>query len=105
MQTIRHFWNFDGPEPVESDRVVITDLSTGEVDTFPKEKAVTVGKYAEDAIITRFESLYLVERVYQLSDEEMQSKELYHRNRVTLRKLAGVNGLPREDFAINLEVA
>lgn len=46
------------------------------------------------------DSVYLVEKVYSLTDEEMKKHNLYHRNRVTLKKLEGVNGLEKLDFAI-----
>ena len=49
--------------------------------------------------IILFGSEYLVEKTYRLSDEEMKKHDLIHRNRVTLRKLSGENGLYKMDFA------
>jgi hypothetical protein len=57
-------------------------------------------KYIKGEKINQFDSVYLVENVYQISDEYMKKHDLYYKNRVTLRKLSGENGLDRMDFAI-----
>ncbi|ALS22266.1 hypothetical protein [Paenibacillus naphthalenovorans] len=57
-------------------------------------------KYVKGEIVEQFGSLYLIENVYQLSDEYMKKHDLYHKNRVTLIKISGINGMDRLDFAI-----
>ena len=57
--------------------------------------------YIQGAEIERFGSIYLVEKVYELSDEYMAEHNLCYKKRVTLRKLSGENGLDKEDFAIS----
>ncbi|MCY9763521.1 hypothetical protein M5X06_00380 [Paenibacillus alvei] len=57
-------------------------------------------KYVKGETIEQFGSTYLVEDVYQLSDEYMKLHSLVHKNRVTLKKVSGENGLEKLDFAI-----
>jgi hypothetical protein len=52
-------------------------------------------------ILEMFGSEYIVENVYQLSDDEMTKNNLVHRNRITLVKKSGEKGGDRLDFAIN----
>lgn len=47
-----------------------------------------------------FGSVYLVERLYTVSDEYMRDNGIKHKARVTLRKIKGENGLEEMDFAI-----
>jgi hypothetical protein len=56
--------------------------------------------YTEGNIINRCDSIYLVERVYELSDEHMKEYNLYYRKRAVLTKIFGVNGVDREDIAL-----
>lgn len=57
-------------------------------------------KFVKGETVEQFGSKYIVENVYQLSDEYMKEHDLYYRNRITLVKIEGVNGLDRMDFAI-----
>lgn len=65
-----------------------------------KELSTLEGVYIQGEEVERFGSVYLVERVYQLTDEYMKQHELYNKNRVTLVKIKGENGMDRMDFAI-----
>jgi len=56
--------------------------------------------YHIGATIERYGSLYRVERAYQLSDEYMKEHELYYKNRITIVKVSGVNGLDKYDYAV-----
>lgn len=47
-------------------------------------------------------SVYQVERIYTLTPEYMRKFELYHPNRVAMRKISGV-GPERLDFAVSKE--
>jgi len=53
----------------------------------------------EGDLVTRGESVYLVEKIYQISDEYMKQHDLYHKTRVTLTKISG-DGVDRMDFAL-----
>lgn len=61
--------------------------------------------YTAGQQIERFGSIYTVERVYSLTDDEMKIHGLLHRNRVTLRKVSGANGSDVYDFALPAEGA
>lgn len=50
--------------------------------------------------VEQFGSIYMVDRIYSLTDEEMRINNLIHRKRITLRKISGVNGLEVYDFAL-----
>lgn len=50
--------------------------------------------------VEHFGSVYVVERLYSLTDAEMKAHNLYHRNRITIRKVSGVYGLPSYDNAL-----
>lgn len=58
-------------------------------------------KYVKGETVEQFGSKYKVENVYHLSDEYMKEHDLYHKNRVTLVKIEGVDGMDRMDFAIS----
>ncbi|WP_088186389.1 hypothetical protein [Desulfosporosinus sp. FKA] len=57
--------------------------------------------FIQGETIEKFGSLYLVEKVYELSDEFMKKYNLAHKKRVTLKKLRGENGPETDDFAIS----
>jgi hypothetical protein len=61
--------------------------------------------YTQNQQVEQFGSIYVVERIYSLADEEMRLNNLIHRKRVTLRKISGVNGLDVYDFALPAEGA
>lgn len=50
--------------------------------------------------IILWDSEYLVEKVYEVSDELMKRHNLFYKNRVTLKKINGENGPDMLDFAI-----
>lgn len=50
----------------------------------------------------QFGSVYVVEDLYELSDDEMRQYSLVFKRRVTLRKVSGEHGLERYDFAVTL---
>lgn len=58
-------------------------------------------EYIKGETVERFGSTYIVENVYELSDEHMKKHILYYRNRVTLVKISGENGAEKLDFAIS----
>jgi hypothetical protein len=66
---------------------------------------LTMGEniYQQGKIIERFGSSYLIEKVYQVSDEYMKKHNLCYKNRVTLRKLKGENGMKKMDFALTVQ--
>lgn len=60
-------------------------------------------EYIQGEKVTLFDSTYYVEKVYQLTADYMKLHDLYYRNRVTLRKISGENGLDTMDFAITTD--
>mgnify|MGYP000912027479 CR=1 FL=1 len=57
--------------------------------------------YIEGEMIYQFGSLYLTQKVYQLTDEEMEKFDLYHRTRVKLVKISGENSMDVMEFGIS----
>lgn len=55
--------------------------------------------YTEGQIVNQFGSEYLVERVWQVTDEEMERFDFYYRTRVRLVKINGKNGMGIMEFA------
>ena len=49
--------------------------------------------------VTLGDSIYKVEKIYQLSNEHMKKYDLYHKTRVTLTKVSG-NGIDKMDSAL-----
>jgi hypothetical protein len=58
--------------------------------------------FQEGRTVESFGSIYQVEKIYEVTDGEMQKYNLYHRRRVTLRKIKGENGTDVMDFAYPL---
>ena len=65
------------------------------------QKAVSVRQiYTEgDKITHENGSVYLVEKVYQITEDYMRKYDLYYKNRVKLVKLSG-EGIDSMDFAV-----
>lgn len=59
-----------------------------------------ISMFIQGETVERFGSLYLVEKVYQITEEYMKKHNLYYKDRVTLKKLFGENGPAVMDFAI-----
>jgi len=59
-----------------------------------------MSEYVKGNKVERFGSVYVVERVYSLTDKEMKERNLKHRERVTLKKIKGTNGDDILDYAI-----
>jgi hypothetical protein len=59
--------------------------------------------YVKNSTISQFGSEYIVQSVYKLTEKFMSEAGLVHPNRVTLRKVKGVNGGEILDSAISWE--
>ncbi|MCM3227499.1 hypothetical protein [Terribacillus saccharophilus] len=57
-------------------------------------------KHREGEQIKLFDSIYRIDKIYQLSDVEVKKRNLVHKKRVKLVKIEGENGDSVMDFGI-----